>query len=492
MSRQPLKELFGIDCRALAVFRIGLGVLLLVDLSWRALDLSAFYTDFGVLPRDVLFSRPTVPGTFSFHMWSGSFAYVSLLFVLAGMLALCVLLGLFTKPALLLSWIFLISLHNRNEIILDGGDQLLRAFLFWSLFLPVGKRYSLDAIRKRTVPEGNWYCSMATVALLAQMVIIYEFAGFSKTDPIWFKEGTASFYVLASGQFTTPLGLALLQFPALLKFLTFATLFLEIVVPLFAFLPYHTGRIRVWIVTLFCLFHLGLFLSLEIGFFPIICMLGWLPFLPAPVWDRLERSPRLQAVGALFRRWFPTGSKQEVIRARCARSLVSDALVGFFLVFILVWNFKTFDTRLGRHIPAPLMKLARTLRLDQNWQLFSPRPPTELGWHVFVGTLCDGTQVDLLKGSGPVSWEQPERVSSIYEGYRWRKYFKLFLSEPFAENRLYYCQYLCRKWNRGQPQNPLRMVELYYLKTPLFPDQPSPPAERYLVWDIDCGDCLSR
>ncbi|HSH14646.1 MAG TPA: hypothetical protein VLD18_01340, partial [Verrucomicrobiae bacterium] len=117
---------------------------------------------------------------------------------------------------------------------------------------------------------------------------------------------------------------------------------------------------------------------------------------------------------------------------------------------------------------------------------------TELGWHVFVGTLCDGNQVDLLKGSGPVSWEQPERVSSIYEGYRWRKYFKLFLSEPFAENRLYYCQYLCRKWKQGQPQNPLRMVELYYLKTPLFPDQPSPPAERYLVWDIDCGDCLSR
>ncbi len=244
-----------------------------------------------------------------------------------------------------------------------------------------------------------------------------------------------------------------------------------------------------WIVTLFCLFHLGLFLSLELGFFPIVCMLGWLPFLPATVWDRLERSKLLAARGVLLQRWFPKGTKKEVVEVRPFRSLVSDSIVLFFLLFILVWNFKTFDARLGRFIPAPLLHLARTLRLDQNWQLFSPRPPTDLGWHVFVGTLCDGTRVDLLKGSGPVSWEKPELISAIYGGYRWRKYFKLFLAEPFVENRQYYCQYLCRKWNQDQPQTPLMLVELFYLKTPLFPDKPSPPADRFLVWDFICGDC---
>ena len=48
------KRLFSIDLRSLAAFRMALGVLLLADLVMRAQDLSAHYTDWGVLPRDIL------------------------------------------------------------------------------------------------------------------------------------------------------------------------------------------------------------------------------------------------------------------------------------------------------------------------------------------------------------------------------------------------------------------------------------------------------
>ena len=50
----PVRELFGIDTRSLAVFRIGLALAILADLLIKAPDLIAFYTDDGVLPRALL------------------------------------------------------------------------------------------------------------------------------------------------------------------------------------------------------------------------------------------------------------------------------------------------------------------------------------------------------------------------------------------------------------------------------------------------------
>ena len=49
-----IKRVFGLDLRSLALFRIMLGVLLMVDTSMRIGDLKAHYSDLGVLPRNVL------------------------------------------------------------------------------------------------------------------------------------------------------------------------------------------------------------------------------------------------------------------------------------------------------------------------------------------------------------------------------------------------------------------------------------------------------
>jgi len=53
-----LRRRIRIDVRALAAFRVALGVVLLVDLALRARNLTAFYTDAGVLPDRCSRSRP--------------------------------------------------------------------------------------------------------------------------------------------------------------------------------------------------------------------------------------------------------------------------------------------------------------------------------------------------------------------------------------------------------------------------------------------------
>src|SRR5690349_23638509 len=49
-----ITQIFGIDLRTLALFRVCLALIILLDLALRARDLTAHYSDYGVLPRAAL------------------------------------------------------------------------------------------------------------------------------------------------------------------------------------------------------------------------------------------------------------------------------------------------------------------------------------------------------------------------------------------------------------------------------------------------------
>src|SRR3954452_22414312 len=158
-----LQELFSLDLRSLAVLRIGLALLVLGDLAARATDLRAHYTDFGILPRAAL--SPFGPA--SIHALSDSPWFLGTLFLIAALFALALLVGFQTRIACFVSWFLLLSLHGRNPIILQGGDILFRVLFFWSLFLPLGARFSLDALRSGPPAErGQRVCSAASAALI--------------------------------------------------------------------------------------------------------------------------------------------------------------------------------------------------------------------------------------------------------------------------------------------------------------------------------------
>src|SRR5438067_6307914 len=52
-----VRLIFSIDLRALAALRIGVSLLLLIDLSQRAEDLIAHYSDTGLMPRAVVIDK---------------------------------------------------------------------------------------------------------------------------------------------------------------------------------------------------------------------------------------------------------------------------------------------------------------------------------------------------------------------------------------------------------------------------------------------------
>ncbi len=146
-------KVFGLDLRSLAAFRIGLAIFILFDLINRSFDLTAHYTDAGVMPRAFVvryFStlsvyQPWNPALLSVHFVTGTASGIAAIFLIHALAAIGLLLGYRTRLMTFIVWFLLCSLHTRSPLVLSVGDDVLRILLFFSIFLPLGARYSIDA-----------------------------------------------------------------------------------------------------------------------------------------------------------------------------------------------------------------------------------------------------------------------------------------------------------------------------------------------------------
>jgi len=120
-----------------------------------------------------------------------------------------------------------------------------------------------------------------------QVVFVYWFTVLYKTGPEWRADGTAVYYALNVDKMVTPIGQYLLQFPGLLKPLTHAVFWYEVIGPLLLFSPVFTGPIRTLTIVGFALFHLGIASCMKIGIFPYIGTLSMLGLLPPWFWEKI-------------------------------------------------------------------------------------------------------------------------------------------------------------------------------------------------------------
>ncbi|MBC8350681.1 MAG: HTTM domain-containing protein [Planctomycetes bacterium] len=502
-------ELFGVDLRSLAAFRIGAAGVLLLDLWYRGQEITAYFTDAGVLPRtgriDILEAGDQFGfrHTWSLHLMSGEYWAQLALMLLAAIFASWLMIGYRTRLAAIVSWILLMSLDGRNPIILNSGDVLLRSMLLWSLFLPLGARFSVDAWRAGKEHQSpTRVISMASVALLLQLCMMYWFSTVFKmkslddmTSP-WTGDYSAVYYALNCDAFITRAGLWVRQYPVTMQFLTGFSLWFEIVGPALAFLPCFTKWWRGGVVAAFVAFHVGLSLCLTIGLFPVICIVSWLVFLPSEFWEWATRrtgivSPLIESVV----RWTKglaaparySFNRPETPSSR--RHWLVECGVTCLLVYVVMWNvretdFKYWEPRLlSRNWNAP----ARILGLDQNWSMFAPLPRTEDGWLVMEGTLRDGSKVNLWEFDEALPWSKPPLVSATYRTQRWRKYLDNLTTEGFAAHRMYFSEWLARRWNEQNAvkdkTREVHRVELSHrIEVTPPPGDPIPDPETRVLW----------
>ncbi len=299
--RVKLEEIFGFDLRSLALFRIGLALVIIADLVIRFGDIKAHYSDYGVLPRTALINEFLKPWYWSIHLISGEPFVQYLLFGFALLFALLLLIGYRTTLASIACWAMIVSLHNRNPGLIFAGDDALRAIAFWAMFLPLGAVYSFDsALNTSTKPLPKRIVSGATVGLIFQLCYIYMFsAWFKHQSPLWSQEGSAVYYALSFDQYGTWFGQFLLQLKPLLKTMTFGALWFEWLGCLLLFIPWKNSFFRGVAIASFISLHFSFGLSFTIGIFPALCIAVWLAFIPSVVWEFLYKKTYSKEIAGL-------------------------------------------------------------------------------------------------------------------------------------------------------------------------------------------------
>lgn len=284
-----MAEVFGVDLRTLALFRVGLAVLILFDLALRARDLAAHYTDAGLLPRAAALDILS-PGSFSLHLLNGTLWFQGGLFVVAAIVAVLLLVGFRTRLVTIVSWVLLLSLQNRNPQIISAEDSLIIILAFWAMFLPLGARFSMDAaLDRRSSPGPNAFYSLATAALLIQGMSVYFFGALLKSNAQWVPDGTAAYYALQLDYLATPFALWFRQFPDLLVGLTYSVWVLELVGPVLIFMPIFHRTLRLAMLVAYICMNVGIFLCLELGLYPFVAILMTLTFMSGWMWDALGK-----------------------------------------------------------------------------------------------------------------------------------------------------------------------------------------------------------
>ncbi len=481
------------DLRALALMRIAIAAILMTDLTIRMGDLEAFYSNTGAVPLTMVFEHLWNDYFVSLHAISGLWQVQLLLFLFAYFCAAMLFIGYRSRLFTVLSWLMLLSLHNRNTLILQGGDDLLRMVLFWAMFIPWGAHYSCDSLLSREKPPllpPSAILTVATIAYLLQVCYIYSGSALLK-GPEWHTNYTALYYAYSLDQIAYPITKWVYYYPELLKKMTAFAYYFELLVPVLFFIPVKHGVFRTAAVLSIIGFHVFNSLNLFIGLFPLIGCATVLGLLPSHAMDKIDFCLRL--LKPLIIQSF-TGIAlgiQKVIRWKTPvyyhaawRENLKTAFLIFLTLFVFDWNFSNISI-VSSKLSDRLRFIGYGLRLDQNWGMFAPGVFKDDGWYVLEGITEKGSSVNLLDPEKPVSYQKPVSVVSMFKNDRWRKYSENFIMSYNDYVRGYFCSYYKRIWNETHPGQPIVELRIYYMSELTKPDYQYSKPEKVMLWQ--CG-----
>ena len=300
-----------IDRRTLGLVRIMLALYLIFDLFRRTGDWWRMFSNDGVLPTHFNLWRPQSSG------WTflNAFAHRGELWVLWGVILfvyLMLLVGYRTKVWQVAAAILVASMNGRVLLIENGGYVVQNLLLLWTAFLPLGDRFSLDALlasmksqreggevdlNDRSTDTARWrlesHVSVVALVMVLQLSAIYGFNVVHKTGPAW-HNGTAVHYVLYVDRMVNPL---IAQLRAHTPFwviiiLTKSVMAMEAGLPLVLLSPLA----RVWAKRLVIVFmnalHIGFGSTFVLGPFAWALCVFSLIFVSTEDWELMIRTMR--------------------------------------------------------------------------------------------------------------------------------------------------------------------------------------------------------
>ena len=434
-----VRHFLSIDARTLGFWRVALAALLLVDLAKRAVELRTWYTDDGLLPREAV-EHPSY--AWSFFWYAGDVAGVVVGFAFCGLVYIALLVGYRTRLAQVLALVCVISLQHRVQLLTIGADIVVCIMCWWALFLPLGRRFSLDAVvrdlrdaerpapvsppagrRPQTRPagrDGSPVVSLAVLAVLLQLSAIYFLNALHKDGVTW-REGTAIHYVIWLDSMSTPLGVwfrSILTVDAS-RVLTWGTLVMEAAIAPLILSPIGKPWTRRLAILFIVALHVGIATLVNVGLFTPSMIVFAAVLVTEADWQALTRyfgaQRGLDRTRALFHRLGTVlYTRIELPLARAWgrigrmgpawRVFVSTVREGGVLALMVVATIEMLLTNPA--LPSALRPAERPAwhgplvggaRLGQSWRMFSPNVADVDRRPVVDAVTRDGRHVDPMK-----------------------------------------------------------------------------------------------
>jgi uncharacterized membrane protein YphA (DoxX/SURF4 family) len=359
------------------------------------------------------------------------------------------------------TWIFFISIHNRNRALALGGDDLADVLLFWSIFVELGACYSLDARRRGVRPRVP-----AFPARLLQYVpaLIYLHAARFKllfAAPQWL-HGSMIFQQMQQFGWIRPPGSWLGQHPELCAWLGDATIALEFLIPLLVVLPFWIRPSRGLAVLFNVGLQVGILATMKVGVFTkVMLALSWLWVQPEWLdWLAARRRQLWAAVESS-----PSGSS---LRPAGRVAFVAAAALGMQYLLMAA------TPAIWRRLPQAMVSELKWVGLDLKVSLFS-HPYLIQRWEV-RGRLASNEEVDVLPVADP--------AAIVDDGY----YNSLWASLPTRDIPLDGVgRYLCQRY-RERSATGLQALEVIHFSRPQWiPGELLVPEERKVVLQQHCA-----
>ncbi len=434
--KQIIRNIFTLDLRSLAIMRIMLGVLVIVNLIVICSNFEAFISDYGIFPVSTALSRYPMQNYRWFHVISGSYRWQIPLFIIHFIIALSYIFWFKTRISTIILRVFTCSLQWSQHIFLNAGDTVMRLLLFRSIFLPLWEWYSIDSMQNKN-KKNEYIYSVSGSSLIIQTLCIYLVSVILKTD-ICRINFTSIYYALWIDYYTSNLWLLLRDYDLWVKYISMFVYYLEWLWPILYLLPYK--RIKTAICLLFIIFHLGIIIFMNIWLFPRYCICIWIWLLPFRS-QKNNENPSYYNIKH-------TQYKETIL-----------------IILVIVRNIHSvYPQFLWNHF-SQLQRYYFIMRLDQNRGMFAPGPSSINGRHELNGVYFNNDKVNLSNPAKEPYTKKPthDEIREILPNNK-RFWFGLLLTkQSYSALRTNRAMYLCNKRNnKHSEQDKIKSVSIKY------------------------------
>ncbi|RZA08884.1 MAG: alpha/beta fold hydrolase [Proteobacteria bacterium] len=246
------------DAKPLALFRIALGLMMLVEAALIYPSLNDLYGPRGFLDATLMraVSGKNLPAYAGIvEQWG--IPYLSLLLGIFWVRTVAIVaftLGIFTKPANITLWLAQAFFMASGPLSSYGLDRYFHVFLFILVFFPSGKALSIDAWRKAGQLSSGWRERFGLRLCQIALLLTYLNAGLAKSVGFEWWSGDAIWRVLHLPEFTQAEFWWMADYPIVPKVLGIGTVALETFYILGVWLPYAGAA---WVLAIIGM-HLGI------------------------------------------------------------------------------------------------------------------------------------------------------------------------------------------------------------------------------------------